>query len=102
MSGRQDGVSAPSAVRGKLDPSRRRSVPLPVPELSAIEEQMVLLVAEGRSHREIAGELGLSLKTVEWHLARAGRKLGHAAALHDRIREAGELSPDQPQRRSER
>ena len=57
----------------------------PVPELSAVEEQIVLLVAQGRSHRSIADELCISLKTVDWHVARARRKLARAAMLHDRV-----------------
>jgi DNA-binding NarL/FixJ family response regulator len=54
-------------------------------ELSAVEQQIVLLVAQGRSRREIADELGLSLKTVDWHVARGRRKLERAAILRDRI-----------------
>ncbi len=50
---------------------------------------MALLVAGGQSHRAIADELRLSLKTVDWHLARARRKLEQAATLHDRVQEAG-------------
>jgi DNA-binding NarL/FixJ family response regulator len=56
-----------------------------VPELSAVEQQIVLLVAQGRSRRAIAGELRLSLKTVDWHVARGRRKLERAATLHDRM-----------------
>jgi FixJ family two-component response regulator len=62
---------------------------LPVPELSTIEEHVVLLVARGASNRAIADELGVSVRTVDWHLARARRKLERAAALHDRVRQAG-------------
>lgn len=64
----------------------------PVPELSQVEEQIVLLAAQGRSHRSIADELGISLKTVEWHLARARRKLARAATLHDRVQRLGTAS----------
>jgi DNA-binding NarL/FixJ family response regulator len=56
-----------------------------IPELSAVEQQIVLLVARGRSRRAIADELGLSLKTVDWHVARGRRKLERAATLHDRM-----------------
>ncbi|MBA3246316.1 MAG: hypothetical protein H0T61_14245 [Actinobacteria bacterium] len=59
-----------------------------VPPLSMIEEQVVLLVAGGRSHRAVADELGLSVKTIEWHVVRARRKLEHAASLHDRVQDA--------------
>ena len=56
-----------------------------IPELSAVEQQIVLLVAQGRSRRAIADELGLSLKTVDWHVARGRRKLERAATLHERM-----------------
>jgi hypothetical protein len=29
--------------------------------------------------------LGVTARTVEWHLARAGRKLERTATLHDRV-----------------
>jgi DNA-directed RNA polymerase specialized sigma24 family protein len=59
-----------------------------IPELSAVEQQIVLLVAHGRSHRAIADELGLSLKTVDWHVARGRRKLERAATLNDLMQRA--------------
>ena len=58
---------------------------MPVPELSPIEEQIVVLVAGGKSSRGVADELGLSLRTVDWHLARARAKLERAATLRDRV-----------------
>jgi DNA-binding CsgD family transcriptional regulator len=59
---------------------------VPVPELSLTEERIVLLLAEGRSTREIAEAVGLDERTVGWHLERAGRKLEQASALHERVR----------------
>jgi DNA-binding CsgD family transcriptional regulator len=44
--------------------------------LSPREHQIALLVATGRTNREIAEELMLSVKTVETHLGRAFGKLG--------------------------
>jgi DNA-binding CsgD family transcriptional regulator len=44
--------------------------------LTTLEEHVALLVATGRTTGEVAAELGLTEKTVEWHLARAARKLG--------------------------
>ena len=58
---------------------------MPIPELSAVEQQIGLLVAQGRSRRAIADELGLSLRTVDWHVARGRRKLERAATLHERM-----------------
>jgi DNA-binding CsgD family transcriptional regulator len=44
--------------------------------LTGTESQISALVAAGRSNREIAGELFISVSTVEAHLTRIYRKLG--------------------------
>ena len=44
--------------------------------LTQMEQRVALLVVAGRTNAEVAVELGLSPKTVEWHLSRASRKLG--------------------------
>lgn len=59
---------------------------MPVPELSQTEERIVLLVAQGRSRREIAAVVGLDTRTVDWHLAQANLKLEKASALLDQVR----------------
>jgi DNA-binding CsgD family transcriptional regulator len=46
--------------------------------LTPSELRVVRLAAEGRTNREIAHELYVTLKTVEGHLARAYAKLGIA------------------------
>jgi DNA-binding NarL/FixJ family response regulator len=61
-----------------------------VPGLSPVEEQIVHMVTDGQTPEAIAGELGVSVRTVEWHLDRARRKLERATALHDRVRAASE------------
>jgi DNA-binding CsgD family transcriptional regulator len=58
-----------------------------VPELSLTEERIVLLIAAGRSTREIAADLGFDERAVDWHLARAYRKLEQASTLHKRVSE---------------
>jgi DNA-binding NarL/FixJ family response regulator len=45
-------------------------------ELSGTEERIAELVRLGRSNKEIAGVLHLSVKTVEWNLSKIYRKLG--------------------------
>jgi len=45
-------------------------------ELSDREVEVLELVADGRSNKEIGEELGLSALTVKSHLARIARKLG--------------------------
>ena len=59
---------------------------MPVPELSQTEERIVLLVVQGRSRDEVAAVVGLDVRTVDWHLAQANRKLEKASALLDRVR----------------
>jgi DNA-binding NarL/FixJ family response regulator len=63
---------------------------VPVPELSPVEEQIVLMVSDGQSHEAIAGELGVSVRTVDWHLDRARRKLELVVTLRDRVHTASE------------
>ena len=47
--------------------------------LTAAERQAALLAANGRSNKQIAGELSVSLRTVENHLHRVYAKLGIAS-----------------------
>jgi DNA-binding CsgD family transcriptional regulator len=44
--------------------------------LTPTEERVAGLVALGRRNDEVAAELGVSAKTVEWHLSRLYRRLG--------------------------
>jgi two-component system response regulator NreC len=48
----------------------------PAGELSDRESEVLRLIASGYSNKEIAGQLSLSVKTVEAHKANAMRKLG--------------------------
>jgi DNA-binding CsgD family transcriptional regulator len=59
-----------------------------VPELSTMEERIVLLLAAGWSRLEIAIDVGIDERAVEWHLSRARGKLERASALSERIRRA--------------
>jgi DNA-binding CsgD family transcriptional regulator len=58
-----------------LQPARR-STSDPRRELTPQETTVARLVADGRSNREVAAELVLSVKTVEHHLTRIYTKLG--------------------------
>lgn len=53
---------------------------LPGPELSARETEILRLIANGRSNRQIAGTLGISEGTVRVHASNVFAKLG----CHDR------------------
>ena len=48
--------------------------------LSDREREVLVLLAEGFAIKEVAGRLGLSVKTVDAHRSKLMRKLG----LHDR------------------
>lgn len=54
----------------------RRGERLPKALLTPREEEVVKLVAEGRSSKEIAADLVISVKTVERHRANVLEKLG--------------------------
>jgi two-component system response regulator NreC len=51
------------------------------PTLSERETEVLRLVAQGHSNKEIAGRLNLSTKTIEVHKANAMRKLGLAGRI---------------------
>jgi len=45
------------------------------PTLTARERQVALMLAEGRTNREIAAELDISIKTVDTHRGKIMQKL---------------------------
>jgi len=47
----------------------------PLGELTEREEEVLRLIAWGLSNKEIASQLGVSVKTVEYHKARSTEKL---------------------------
>lgn len=49
------------------------------PELSAREREVLLWAAQGKTAWETAAILGISPKTVEFHLSNCGKKLGTAS-----------------------
>jgi predicted ATPase/DNA-binding CsgD family transcriptional regulator len=61
-----------------------RTAPVVVDALTLREREVSMAIAEGLSQREVAGALGMAIRTVETHLHRAYRKLGvtNAQELH--------------------
>jgi DNA-binding NarL/FixJ family response regulator len=74
------------ALRGHcyLSPGISRTVvnaflarsPLPVDPLTSREKQVLQLIAEGKTTKETAAELGITFKTAECHRTRIMQKLG--------------------------
>jgi DNA-binding NarL/FixJ family response regulator len=62
-------------LEGFLDSERRRSDELGIERLTSREREIVQLLAEGKSNKEVARALDLSVKTVETHRGAVMRKL---------------------------
>ena len=75
-----DPAMAGSLVEGYLDGQDVASQPAHG-SLSERERDVLIRIARGFSNKEIAGELGLSVKTVETYKGRMAEKLG----LHSRV-----------------
>ena len=58
--------------------SRGGDDPAPAPALTAREREVLLWAAQGKTAWETSAILGISSKTVEFHLGNCGRKLGAA------------------------
>ncbi|MHB8245432.1 MAG: response regulator [Acidimicrobiales bacterium] len=66
------------AISGRLTRRLRNSGPS-VRSLTPRENDVLRLLARGRSNKQIAGELGLGLRTVEGHVSNVLAKLGVAS-----------------------
>ena len=72
------GLRGENTSHGVEDPSRR---------MTSRERQIVQLVAEARSTKEVASQLGISVKTVEAHRTNVMRKL-HLHSVSELVRYA--------------
>ncbi|WP_201447264.1 helix-turn-helix transcriptional regulator [Conexibacter woesei] len=68
----------------------------PVGELTPHELQVALLVAEGRTNRDVGSALFLSPKTIEHHLSAIYRKLGLRSRAQLAAAMAGQAGPPAP------
>ena len=70
-----DAATALAAIlrSGTVSPATERS---DTPELSARERSVLIGLAHGGSYKEIAAEMGVSVKSVDTYRARLGKKLG--------------------------
>ena len=59
----------------------RRAQSQKAPRITDRESEVLRLIALGHSNKEIAGELDISVKTVEVHKANAMRKLNLAGRI---------------------
>ncbi len=62
-------------LSGYLDRGKRQEPNEPAHVLSPREREVVQLLAEGHGNKEVADQLGISLRTVETHRANVMRKL---------------------------
>jgi DNA-binding NarL/FixJ family response regulator len=66
---------ASSELRATGETARKRD-PSTLAQLTPQEQQIAVLVSEGGSNKEIAAQLFLSPRTVEYHLRKVFQKLG--------------------------
>jgi DNA-binding NarL/FixJ family response regulator len=66
---------AQSALHGELQPAEPTEEQIIGQRLTAREREIVQLIAEGRSSKEVAEALGITVKTAETHRANLMRKL---------------------------
>jgi DNA-binding NarL/FixJ family response regulator len=71
------GMGPPRAAGARIADAHNRPA-----ELSAREVEVLALVADGQSNKEIGTALYLSADTIKTHLARLGRKLGTGDRAH--------------------
>ena len=69
-------AEAEAQEAASADPQLSEAAEAALARLSARERQVLVLLAHGHTHSEMAEQLGISVKTVETHRARLSEKLG--------------------------
>lgn len=69
-------VAEAEAQEALAGPQLSEAAETALARLSARERQVLVLLAHGHTHSEMAEQLGISVKTVETHRARLSEKLG--------------------------
>jgi DNA-binding NarL/FixJ family response regulator len=64
-------------VLNSLEPNDLASDPT---RLTARERQVLALIAQGKTGKEIAAELGITLRTARFHREKLAQKLGSSSA----------------------
>jgi DNA-binding NarL/FixJ family response regulator len=84
----------PRSVLATGEKVRKREVDT-YSQLTSQEEHIVRLARDGRTNPEIAAELFLSTRTVEWHLRKVFAKLGITSRrdLHNTLPPRGQHTP---------
>jgi len=62
-------------LKSSTDPKRRQKR-TPIVTLSLRQREVLQLVAEGKSNKEIASAINVTVKTIEFHKARISKELG--------------------------
>ncbi len=81
--------------RNRASRSARADIAMRLAELTPREHEVMAMVTDGRSNKEIAAALGVSAKTVEAHRARVMEKM-RAESLAELVRMALIAAPESP------
>lgn len=86
------GVFAPAALAGAPEPETLTARPPGAAELTGRQIDVLRLLSEGHSTKDIARRLGLAVGTVKVHLAAVYRALGARNRVEALLRAGGEIA----------
>ena len=82
----QDALEMASAFRQAARPDQNGDTTSVVETLTPREQQILGLIVEGKSNRQIAQELFVELSTVKWYITQIYRKLGVRSRVQAMVR----------------